>query len=318
MMQSRMVSHSVHYASIVFKVGRVRTLVCSEEHLHPQQSMTALLSAGQLGYPADRDDPKSEMAWTDSEWQTALFKQHPWTLSSMQVLAQPQVCNLLSGAERHSRALTSHAMAGMSGVQSLLLRPANKLPEGHSAVATETALSKILASQLLCIAFSKAFAVNRCLGTKSTLIEPRRTLLQIYGSYKYRRDLASAVHGPGILSRARALKRSEVETLSAPAGKGGAEVPLDPPSMRQAIAWELALRNIRKAEVSCSLKCMWYCGKTALGASIMQQVIQWGLAPCKNRQAEVSCRFVCHGLPVNAQCIWLWLAQRLFLFSCAV
>ena len=77
--------------------------------------------------------------------------------------------------------------------------------------------------------------------------------MQIYGSYKYRRDLASAVHGPGTLSRARALKRSEVETLSAPAGKGGAEVPLDPPSMRQAIAWELALRNIRKAEVSRSL-----------------------------------------------------------------
>ena len=87
------------------------------------------------------------------------------------------------------------------------------------------------------------------------MAEPQHTLLQIYGSYKYRRDLASAVHGPGTLSRARALKRFEVETLSAPAGKSGTDVPLDPPSMRQAIAWELALRNMRKAEVSCRIVC---------------------------------------------------------------
>ena len=73
--------------------------VYSNQHLHPQQIMTALLCAGQLGYPADRDDPKSGMAWRDSEWQSALFKQHPWTLSSMQVLAQPQVCNLCSRAK---------------------------------------------------------------------------------------------------------------------------------------------------------------------------------------------------------------------------
>ena len=54
------------------------------EHVQQQRILPALLCAGQLGYPADRDDPKSEMAWRDSEWQTALFKQHPWTLSSMQ------------------------------------------------------------------------------------------------------------------------------------------------------------------------------------------------------------------------------------------
>ena len=144
--------------------------------------------------------------------------------------------------------------------------------------------------------------------------EPRRTLLQIYGSYKYRRDLASAVHGPGILSRARALKRSEVETLSAPAGKGGAEVPLDPPSMRQAIAWELALRNIRKEEVSCSLSVVLNACEIVVdwlqGASFMHQDIQSGPSLHNLRKAEVCCRSVCRGLHVRAQCIWLWLAQQ--------
>ena len=98
-----------------------------------------------------------------------------------------------------------------------------------------------------------------------------------------------------------------------PAGKGGTEVPLDPPSMRQAIAWELALRNIRKAEVSCSLVfTLNACGIVVLqlwGASFTQRDMQWEPALRNIRKAEVSCRFVCCGLHVNARCIWLWLAQ---------
>ena len=75
-------------------------------------------------------------------------------------------------------------------------------------------------------------------------------LLQVYGSYSYRRDLTNIVKVPGMLSRARSLTRGEAEAEEAQVGKLGSPVGLHPPSMRQAIAWELALRNIRQAEVS--------------------------------------------------------------------
>ena len=53
-----------------------------------------------------------------------------------------------------------------------------------------------------------------------------------------------------MLSRARSLKQHEAEAGQADVGKLGSPVGLHPPTMRQAIAWELALRNIRQAEVS--------------------------------------------------------------------
>lgn len=74
-------------------------------------------------------------------------------------------------------------------------------------------------------------------------------MVQVYGSYNYRRDLTNVLKVPGMLSRARSLKQHEAEAGQADVGKLGSPVGLHPPTMRQAIAWELALRNIRQAEV---------------------------------------------------------------------
>ena len=73
--------------------------------------------------------------------------------------------------------------------------------------------------------------------------------MQVYASYNYRRDLTHVVKLPGMLSRARSLSRDEAETQEADVGKGDAGVSVHPPSMRQAVAWELAFRNIRQSEV---------------------------------------------------------------------
>ena len=54
---------------------------------------------------------------------------------------------------------------------------------------------------------------------------------------------------PGMLSRARSLSREEAESQEADVGKADVGVGLHPPTMRQAIAWELAMRNIRQSEV---------------------------------------------------------------------
>lgn len=54
---------------------------------------------------------------------------------------------------------------------------------------------------------------------------------------------------PGMLSRARSLSREEAEAQEADVGKADVGVSLHPPTMRQAIAWELAMRNIRQSEV---------------------------------------------------------------------
>ncbi|KAK9915278.1 hypothetical protein WJX75_007018 [Coccomyxa subellipsoidea] len=76
--------------------------------------------------------------------------------------------------------------------------------------------------------------------------------MQVYASYKYRRDLAEAAKVTGIMGRSRQLKRSEAEHLLADEvgwGDGGeADVALDPPTVRQAIGWSFALRNIRRME----------------------------------------------------------------------
>lgn len=54
---------------------------------------------------------------------------------------------------------------------------------------------------------------------------------------------------PGMLSRARSLSREEAESQEADVGKADVGVALHPPTMRQTIAWELAMRNIRQSEV---------------------------------------------------------------------
>ncbi|BDA43750.1 probable chaperone protein DnaJ at C-terminar half [Coccomyxa sp. Obi] len=76
--------------------------------------------------------------------------------------------------------------------------------------------------------------------------------MQVYASYKYRRDLADAAKVAGIMGRSRQLRRSEAEHLLADEvgwGDGGeADVALDSPTVRQAIGWSFALRNIRRLE----------------------------------------------------------------------
>ncbi|KAK9845056.1 hypothetical protein WJX74_010085 [Apatococcus lobatus] len=73
--------------------------------------------------------------------------------------------------------------------------------------------------------------------------------MQVYASYKYRRDLAEAVKSANAYDQARPMTQSEAQTQDAFASKEGSKaVPLDPPTMRQAIAWELALRSIRQRE----------------------------------------------------------------------
>ena len=73
---------------------------------------------------------------------------------------------------------------------------------------------------------------------------------QVYASYKYRRDLAEAVKSADAYDRAREVSDDENAYQEVLAGKHSSDsVPLDPPTMRQAIAWELALRSIRQQEV---------------------------------------------------------------------
>lgn len=75
-------------------------------------------------------------------------------------------------------------------------------------------------------------------------------LLQVYASYIYPRDLAEAVKSTHAAEAARQMTQDEHDSQVAYVGKEGApSIPLDPPTMRQAIAWELALRSIRQVEV---------------------------------------------------------------------
>lgn len=80
--------------------------------------------------------------------------------------------------------------------------------------------------------------------------------VQIYASYKYRRDLAEAAKSPDACDRARPMTQSEANSQDAYASRDKSKaVPLDPPTMRQAIAWELAHRSIRQHEVGLKSVC---------------------------------------------------------------
>ncbi|KAL4452672.1 hypothetical protein ABPG75_008334 [Micractinium tetrahymenae] len=75
--------------------------------------------------------------------------------------------------------------------------------------------------------------------------------LQVYASYKYRRDYAAAVHGPWALKHLQPLPEADAARGSYGSSPlhgrwQGAE--LDLPAMRQAIAWEFVLRDLREAE----------------------------------------------------------------------
>ena len=92
--------------------------------------------------------------------------------------------------------------------------------------------------------------------------------LQVYASYNFRRDLTMAVKLPGMLSRARSLSREEAETQEADVGKADVGVSVHPPTMRQAVAWELAMRNIRQSEVRSNSNCQSFEAHEAMYCSV--------------------------------------------------
>ena len=78
---------------------------------------------------------------------------------------------------------------------------------------------------------------------------PCRAAPQVYASYKYRRDFAETAKAGGrLLELLRPLPR-EAARRGAVEGPAGGQLTLDAPSMRQAIAWELALHAIHGREV---------------------------------------------------------------------
>ena len=92
--------------------------------------------------------------------------------------------------------------------------------------------------------------------------------VQIYASYKYRRDLAEAAKSPDACDRARPMTDSEARSQDAYASKDKSKaVPLDPPTMRQAIGWELALRSIRQHEVGLLSTLLFSCPSHRQGRS---------------------------------------------------
>ncbi|KAK9839266.1 hypothetical protein WJX81_004770 [Elliptochloris bilobata] len=80
--------------------------------------------------------------------------------------------------------------------------------------------------------------------------------MQVCASYTLRRDLTEAVKVPGILARSRpltaeeALGRVAMDTGWACGKEVDDDVRLDAAGMRQAIAWELALRNVKRLEAA--------------------------------------------------------------------
>ncbi|KAL4856717.1 Chaperone protein DnaJ [Chlorella vulgaris] len=77
-------------------------------------------------------------------------------------------------------------------------------------------------------------------------------MLRVYASYKYRRDYAQVANSTWALKHLQPLPAADARAgchLSTPlVGPAPLPADLDPPAMRQAIAWEFVLRGIREAE----------------------------------------------------------------------
>lgn len=75
-------------------------------------------------------------------------------------------------------------------------------------------------------------------------------LLQICGSFQYRRDFMAPLTAGSVLQQLQPLGSSELEAGAVlGAGVGNPPVPLQSPEMRRAMAWEFALLAIREKEV---------------------------------------------------------------------
>ena len=74
--------------------------------------------------------------------------------------------------------------------------------------------------------------------------------MQVYASFKYRRDLAEAAKTPLKFVTGQQLSAAEAESLRIWDKKHGFSWQIDPPNMRQGLAWEFALRGIHHLQVS--------------------------------------------------------------------
>lgn len=93
--------------------------------------------------------------------------------------------------------------------------------------------------------------------------------MQIYASYKWRRDFVKGIKTSGCLTRTRPLKEAEAILCSAQAGRGhDRQVDVDVPNMRQSVAWELALRAIRIKETAKAAAAL----KAASGADAVKDI----------------------------------------------
>ena len=140
--------------------------------------------------------------------------------------------------------------------------------------------------------------------------------LQVYASYNYRRDLTTVAKLPGMLSRARSLSREEAESQEADVGKADVGVGVHPPTMRQAIAWELAMRNIRQSEVRhvpmyvqhvviATKHSMWLNRRNKLSVRITRKRYQNkdNVCMCNNWHSESLSMYI-YGLQSNGCMIW--------------
>lgn len=85
---------------------------------------------------------------------------------------------------------------------------------------------------------------ERVQGTRpDRLLKMDDKMMQVCASYKYRRDLVEGVV-PSLLPSGRLMTQNEAMMRSVQ--DGGHHTSIDSPDLRQGLAWELAVRAVRK------------------------------------------------------------------------
>ena len=111
------------------------------------------------------------MDWRDTQWQERGVREYPWTMPSMQVTS--------------------------------LYRP---LHMGRSATRSGPTLQSMQTSII-----KEVFRRAAPRGRGPDRLSSTPPVVQVYASYKYRRDLVEAVKLPGMLGRSRPLTSSEAD-----------------------------------------------------------------------------------------------------------
>lgn len=73
--------------------------------------------------------------------------------------------------------------------------------------------------------------------------------MQIYASFKHRRDLTEVLKQTKNVEMTRSLTVKEAKESRVKVDEDGMSWTLESPEMQQAMAWELALRALRKSKV---------------------------------------------------------------------